>query len=356
MSPLNTFPSGPAAPTQLRLCLSLLVCAFSVLRSLAADLPTGDPEILAPASELELLFDGGFFTESPAVSPTGHVYFSDITFTLSSAMQAGHIWKYDPETGETVVFRSPSGMSNGIKFDAEGRLVVAEGADYGGRRVTRTNMRTGKSEIIAGLYNGVPLNAPNDIVIDEKGRIYFSDPRYLGHEPIYQPVMGVYRIDTDGSIHRVITDAGKPNGVAISPDQNTLYLVCHDNGTFYGDLIPPDMSPHKGRMALLAYDLDDEGNTKFREELVNYAPEDGPDGLAVDVDGNLYVAVRDTTRPGIFVYSPTGEERAYIPTESLPTNVGFGRGDELRTLYITTGGSLYRIHVLKEGYHLPSSD
>ena len=76
-------------------------------------------------------------------------------------------------------------------------MIVAEGADFGGRRVTRTDMVTGKSTIIAGLYDGRPFNSPNDITIDEKGRIYFSDPRYLGHEPVDQPVMGVYRIDTD---------------------------------------------------------------------------------------------------------------------------------------------------------------
>ena len=122
-------------------------------------------------------------------------------------------------------------MSNGIKFDAEGNMIVAEGADYGGRRVIRTDMKTGKSYIIAGLFEGRPFNSPNDITIDEKGRIYFSDPRYLGHEPIDQPVQAVYRIDPDGTIHRIITDAGKPNGVCVSPDQKTLYVVSNDNGT-----------------------------------------------------------------------------------------------------------------------------
>ena len=121
-------------------------------------------------------------------------------------------------------------MSNGIKFDATGNMIAAEGADYGGRRVIKTDMKTGKSYIIAGLYEGKPFNSPNDITIDEKGRIYFSDPRYLGHEPIDQPVQAVYRIDTDGSIHRIITDAGKRNGVCISPDQKTLYVVGNDNG------------------------------------------------------------------------------------------------------------------------------
>jgi gluconolactonase len=269
-------------------------------------------------------------------------------------MQAGNIFKYDPRTGKTTVYRSPSGMSNGIKFDAQGRMVVAEGADYGGRRITRTDMKTGRSTIIAGLYNGRPFNAPNDITIDEKGRIYFSDPRYLGHEPIEQPLMGVYRIDTDGSVHLIITDAGKPNGVAVSPDQKTLYVVSNDDGWWAPERITEKeaMVKLKGRMALLAYDLAPDGTAKFREVLVDYLPEDGPDGLVVDAEGNLYVAVRDETRPGIYVYSPQGKELAYIPTP-IPTNVAFGRGKYSKTLYVTAGHMLYKIQMMKDGYQLP---
>ncbi len=196
--------------------ISSLMAAGMLTAYAIESTPSGDASIISPDAKLEKLFDGAHFTEGPAVSFDGMVYFSDITFTYESGMQAGHIWKFNPNTGETTVYRSPSGMSNGIKFDAQGRMIVAEGADYGGRRVTRTDMATGKSEIIAGLYEGRPFNAPNDITIDEKGRIYFSDPRYLGHEPVDQPVMGVYRIDPDGSIHLNITDAGKPNGVAVS--------------------------------------------------------------------------------------------------------------------------------------------
>ena len=107
-------------------------------------------------------------------------------------------------------------------------------------------------------------------------------------------------------------------------------------------------------MALLAYDLADNGTAKFRKILVDYAPQDGPDGLVCDAEGNLYVAVRDETRPGICVYSPEGKELAHIKTE-LPTNVGFGRGDESKTLYITAGKSLYRIGLNKEGYQLPTN-
>ena len=94
------------------------------------------------------------------------------------------------------------------------------------------------------------------------------------------------------------------------------------------------------------------GTAKFRKTLVDYLPEDGPDGLVCDKDGNLYVAVRAETRPGICVYSPEGKELAYIPTEG-PTNVGFGRGKEAKVLYITAGTSLYRIRLNKEGYQLP---
>lgn len=317
-------------------------------------------------AKVEKLFESKVLTEGVCVADDGMVYFSEITFSHvarddKGAIEAGHIWKYDPTTGKTTIFRSPSGMSNGIKFDASGNMIVAEGADYGGRRVTRTDMKTGKSYIIAGMFEGRPLNSPNDITIDEKGRIYFSDPRYLGHEPIDQSIQSVYRLDTDGKLHRIITDAGKPNGVAISPDQKTLYVVSNDNGSTAIDRLKRGTATQadkvvtplrKGYMALMAYDLTPEGDATFRKTLVDYAPYDGPDGLVVDKDGNLYVAVRAENRPGIYVYDPNGKELAYIKTE-VPTNVGFGKGKEAKTLYITAGASLYRIRLNREGYHLP---
>src|SRR5207249_591598 len=152
-------------------------------------------------------------------------------------------------------------------------LLAAEGADFGGRRVTRTDMKTGKATIIAGLFDGKPLNSPNDMTIDLKGRVYFSDPRYLGHEPIDQPVQAVYRIDSDGSIHRIITDAGKPNGVCVSPDQKTLYVVTNDNGNTGIGRLPMDAPAKKGAMALLAYDLAPDGTAKFRKVFVDYSPQ-----------------------------------------------------------------------------------
>ncbi|MFO1022520.1 MAG: SMP-30/gluconolactonase/LRE family protein [Planctomycetales bacterium] len=108
----------------------------------------------------------------------------------------------------------------------------------------------------------------------------------------------------------------------------------------------------KGRMALMAYDLAEDGTAKFRKTLVDYAPYDGPDGLICDKHGNLIVAVRAENRPGIYIYNPEGKEIDYIETE-VPTNVGFGRGADRNLLYITAGKSLYRIRLNTEGYELP---
>ena len=211
-----------------------LACAVAAGLALAPALignTAGHNDILASGAELKELFNGAHFTEGVSVAPDGTVYFSDITFTDQTDMQARTYHGDTTQRLEKQLFSAlPVGCPTGWKFDAQGRLVVAEGADFGGRRITRTDMETGKSEIIAGLYNGKPFNSPNDLSIDEQGRIYFTDPRYAGHEPVEQPIFGVYRIDPDGSVHLVVTDAGKPNGVAVSPDQQTLYVISHDNG------------------------------------------------------------------------------------------------------------------------------
>ncbi len=339
-----------------------------VFTAMVGTLKAAEP-IIPKNATLEKLFEGITLTEGVAVAPDGMVYFSDITFSHQAvletgAIHAGHIWKFDPATSKTTIFRSPSGMSNGIKFDSRGDMLICEGADHGGRRVIRTDMKTGMSYIIAHSYEGRRLNSPNDVTIDEKGRLYFSDPRYLGHEAIDQAVMGVYRLDPDGTIHRIISDAGKPNGVCVSPDQKSLYVVSNDNGATAIERLAKDEeaegpvavaeSLRKGNMALMAYDLHEDGTATFRETLVDYAPEDGPDGLVCDADGNLVVAVRAESRPGICFYSPKGKELAYLETE-VPTNVGFGRGDDSNLLYVTAGQSLYRVRLNTHGYQLPAS-
>ncbi len=324
--------------------------------------PTGDPAIISPDARLELLFDDACFTEGVAVAPDGDVYFSDITFTSScrhgesELPQAGIIWRFDPDTKETTVFRSPSGMSNGLKFDAAGNLIAAEGADFGGRRVTITDMATGRARILAGMYDNQPFNGPNDIAIDLEGRVYFTDPRYLGHEPVMQPTMSVYRTDTDGNVARIVSDAGKPNGLLISPDQSTLYVVSNDNGALDFTRLGEDELTQRGPMVIWAYDLTPEGTVGERREFVNFAPFDSADGLVADVDGNVYAAVRRADAPGIYAYNTAGKELAFIPTgDILPTNLAFGRDDDANLLYVTAGGALYQIRLNARGYQLPSS-
>jgi gluconolactonase len=322
--------------------------------------PEGEASVLPADSKLMKVFDGAcVLTEGVAAGHDGMMYFSDITFTSrckdesGKYPQAGNIWKYDPKTGEATVWRSPSGMSNGLKFDNDGNMIAALGADYGGRMLIKTDMATGKSYILTELYDG---NALNDVTIDEQGRIYFSDPRYLGHEPIYQHGYAVYRLDPDGTVERIITDGGKTNGVLVSPDQRTLYVVSNDDGLFdFQRLKEGDEPALKGPHVLAAYDLAPDGTASNRRVLVDYAPESGPDGLIADVEGNLYVAVRAQSRPGTAVYNPEGKELGFIPTE-LPTNVSFGRGEESDVLYVTSGKSLYKIKMAKEGYQLPESN
>lgn len=338
-----------------------LALTLAPLAAQAAD-PSGDPAFIPAGSKLEKLVDGAqhdlIFAEGPVVTCDGVVLWSDITFTNAKpgkhgGLRAGNIMRYDPRTKEVSVFRSPSGMSNGLRIDLDCNLLAAEGADYGGRRLTRTDMKTGRAEIVAGLYQGRPFNALNDITIDSKGRIYFSDPRYLGHEPVEQGSMAVYRVDPDGKVTQIITDAGKPNGVAVSPDERTLYVVSNHDGQL--DLIrTANLASTKGAMALARYDLDAQGNATNRKVMVDYLPEDGPDGLIVDSEGNLWVAVRDAKRPGIYAYTPAGKEMGYIPT-SIPTNVHFGRGADANLLYITADSSLYSMRVGKKGHHLQKS-
>lgn len=305
------------------------VAAQRVERDVAGIFPEG--------ARAEAIFTDGFFTEGPAMGPDGLLYFSDITFTDGSGMQAGYIWRVDPETRRAEIWRSPSGMSNGLAWDAAGRLVAALGADFGGRAIVRTDPATGRSVILAGLYEGRRLNSPNDLVLDRRGRIYFTDPRYVGHEPLEQPVEGVYRIDPDGSVVRIADDAGKPNGVAVSPDGRTLYVASVD-------------APRTGFNALQAWDLADDGSVSNLRTLVDFRPDAGPDGMAVDADGNLYLA-RPSADPGVYVYSPDGAELAYLRLPESPTNVAFGTGARARMLYITAGPNVYAVPTARAGFH-----
>lgn len=225
-------------------------------------LPLQD-EIVLSGSAVEMLFDGAAdFTEGVAAGHDRLIYFSDITRSAGRDpvnLEAGHIWRFDPGDGTCEIFRSPSGMTNGIVFDSLGRMIVAEGADHGGRRITRTELPSGRSFILAAEYGGRGLNSPNDVTVDAEDRVYFTDPRYLGSEPVEPPLMAVYRIEHSGQVRRIVTDARKPNGVALSPDQRTLYVSSADGGTLdspsTSNLPLPDRESR-----VFAYELDGRGS------------------------------------------------------------------------------------------------
>lgn len=320
--------------------------------------PTG-ASIVSPDAKLEILFTRkanikGGLTEGPAVAPDGSIYFSDIPFGSDKGM----ILRFDPKTRETTVFTDDSHKSNGLKFDAKGNLFACEGSDEGGRAVVRWDLKTKARTVIADKYMGKRFNAPNDLVLDSKGRIYFSDPRYLGTEPRELAERAVYRIDTNGVVVEVTHQIEKPNGIALSPDQKTLYVADHNNGTDrIGD--PPDPKP--GAMKVYAFPLGPDGLAHGeRRTLVDFGKEAGCDGMTVDAEGHIYLTERSGKRPGVLVIDPSGKEVGFIPTgmpdqkddtaEGRPSNVTFGIGPEKSVLYITVDVSLYRIPLKVEGY------
>jgi gluconolactonase len=248
-------------------------------------------------------------------------------------MQAGHIWRYDPQTGATTIFRSPSGMANGIAFDARGDMIVAEGADFGGRRITRTDMKTGKAYILAATYNGRPFNSPNDVVIDSQGRVYFTDPRYVGREPIEQPVMGIYRIEVGGDVTLLATNLWKPNGIALAPDQRTLYVV--EVGDYNANIVQPAPLVGGPPSAIHAYDLTEDGRVRYRKALVTFPLGSWGDGMTVDARGNIFVGVGGPVSVrGVHVYSPEGRRVDFLATPETAVNLDFGRGPDADLLYV----------------------
>ncbi len=269
---------------------------------------SGTGRIFPSDAELRTEFEGGYWLEGPSQGPDGRIYFSDMTATFGSGMQGGHLLAFDPATRETSVVLSPSSMSNGIVFDSRGRMIVAHGADFGGRCVSRIDMTTRRSTILAGLFNGRSFNSPNDVDVDAQDRIYFTDPRYLGHEPIEQPVMGVYRINADSTVELVIAECSRPNGLAVSPDGRHLYVV-ENNFVWFDRRTLSGFAVRHAEVQILRYDIRADGTVGNRRILVDYSQEGGggPDGIEVDAAGNVFAAVLTAT-PGIRVYSPEGLE------------------------------------------------
>lgn len=211
----------------------------------------------------------------------------------------------------------PSGKSNGLGLDAQGRLIASE---HDNRRVSRT-LADGTVVTVADRWQGKRLNSPNDNITRSDGTIYFTDPSYgvptgQTRELDFQ---GVFRVDPAGMLHLESRDMNRPNGVALSPDEKTLYVDDTADGLVRKFPVRPDGS--LGPPTIFAP-----------------ATGGGGDGMAMDDAGNLYV----TTNVGVTVYKPSGMTWGTISVPEVPTNCTFG-GPDRKTLYITAPTSIYRV-------------
>jgi gluconolactonase len=303
---------------RLPLPAALTIAAFFPALACAED-------ILQPGSKVEKIAEGCKFTEGPAVDREGDLYFSD--------GPNDRILRRTPD-GKVSVFHSPCGRANGLAIDAEGRLVMCQSAGEGGKRRVARREKDGKETVLAETYDGKPFIAPNDLTIDKEGRIYFSDPYYGPPAEKSQPVSGVYRIDAPGKVVRVIEDLQRPNGILLTPDNQLLYVS--DRGT----------------QKLHRYEVQEDGGLKAAGVIYDFSPDRGIDGLALDEEGNIYGAAGEGKTTGLFVISPDGKLLLHQPMPEFSTNTEFGGADG-RELFLTAGGSVYRLRTVVRGARTP---
>lgn len=272
----------------------------------AAEVYTHEGPLVKEGAEFRKLAGDFKFTEGPALSPDGKIFFNDIP------NERTHI--FDPESGETTIFREPSGRANGLFFTPAGALISCEG---GNRKVTRTDY-AGKVTVLADKFDGKKLNSPNDVVPDGIGGFYFSDPRYGNEDDMELEVQAVYYLDRKGKITQVASDLPKPNGVILSPDGGTLYVA--------------DTSAEK----IFAYDVTAPGKIENKREFANT----GSDGMSVDKLGNIYI-----TQDDIVAFAPNGKEVLRLTPPEKPANCLLTG----KTLYVTARTGFYAIDLEVEG-------
>jgi gluconolactonase len=272
-------------------------------------------------------------TEGPTVARDGTLYFTEL--------RGQKIYKLSRD-GELTVFRENSHAANGLVIDAQGRLIACEGAANGEPpRITRTDLATGAVEVLADAFEGMPFRGTNDVTVDLRGRIYFTDPAGSA----------VYRIDAPRQVLRVLgaPSIERPNGLQIAPDDQTLYVIESGN------------APAGPRM-IRAFTLSAEGTASNGRVLSDF-PGRSADGMSVDTQGNLYVSAGLNalappgalpaarawneealkTKAGVYVISPMGRLLNFIPiAEDVITNNAFG-GPDMRTLYVTAGRTVFQV-------------
>jgi gluconolactonase len=279
-------------------------------RTTPPSLATADPVV--GHGQVELIKEGYQFTEGPQwIADEGVLLFTDA---------AGVIYQV-AANDEISEFRVPSNGANGLAVDPKGRLLAAENKT---RRVTRTES-DGTVIPIAEQFEGIRLNQPNDIAVRSDGTIYFTDP-YYGDGTTELDFHGVFRIAPDGSLTAEYRGAvtEQPNGVALSPEESRLYVA-----NWSGNVV-------------WMFEVSDDGSLSEAQPFVTTG--DGPDGMAIDNAGNLFVA----TAQGIEAYAPDGARWGIIEVPRTPANASFGGADG-RTLYITAGEGLYRVTLTNPG-------
>ena len=296
------------------------------------DLPRS--ALLAPGSSWQKVAGGLGFGEGPAWHPDGYLLFEDVTNNRTLKLDAA---------GQVSVFREATDGANGLAFDDERRLVACEGnADGRGRRLVRME-KDGSLTALAERYGGKRLNSPNDLAIDRRGRIYFTDPRYSKRENLELDREAVYRVDPDGTITRVVDSLTRPNGILVSGDDRTLYVA-------------ENASPG-GAVQLWAFDLDAHGAARRGRILYDFGGGRGIDGMTLDTAGRIWATAGTKEKAGIYVFMPdpkrsTARLVTFVAMDEDPTNCTFGgRGRDV--LYVTTTASLYRISTTVRGQKSP---
>jgi len=326
----------PKAGNWGKIYLSVTLCVVSLV---TAPTVQAQRSVWQRGATLQKLHDGAA-GEGPAWHP-------------KIGLVASHGSVYLIRNGEVPQIYKKDLGTNGLMWDADGRLWCCQPSK---NRVIRFEADATET-VITDEFEGAAYNQPNDITMDATGRIYFSDPKYGPRENLPQqdengrPVEGVYRVDTDGIVTRVIThEVDRPNGVLITRDQKYLYVAGNNN------------SVKGGERKLFRFEVMDCCGTVLLETkklVYDWGSSRGPDGLAEDVKGNIYVAgglnsddvaVEDNSQKGgIYVFSPAGKLIDFIAVQvDEVTNCAFG-GNDLKTLYITAGGTLFSIQTKNRG-------
>ena len=282
-------------------------------------------------SWVEKLYTGTLWAEGP-------VYFADGNYLVWSDIPNNRMLRW--AGGHVSVFRDFSNNSNGNTRDRQGRLITCE---HGARRVTRTEP-DGSITVLVDQFQGKKLNSPNDVVVKSDGTVWFTDPPYgilsdyEGH--VAEGEYGgcyVFRFNpATGALDAVVEDFNKPNGIAFSPDESKLYVV--DTGRSHS----PDGEHH-----IRVFSVDNQGRLSGGEVFAEVSP-GIPDGLRVDLHGNIWTSAGD----GVQCYAPDGVCLGKITVPEPVSNLTFG-GEKRNRLFITATTSLYAVYVATTGAQRP---